>query len=266
MSKIALITGGASGLGLAVAKSLASQGWQISIADMNTSAGEAAAVSLSATFHKTDVTDYTSLSMTFDSTFKQYGHIDFVFANAGVIERYSFYAKSSDQGPPPKPDMLTLEVNLKAVIYTSYLAQHYFRLNPAGSSGVLISTGSVGSLYTTPFSPVYCAAKYGVLGFTRSVAKHLWMNDKIRANVICPGTMKTGLLNEKEWEMFGDTQFTPIEKVVAVVEILLDEEEAHWGKTVEISGMKHYFREQAEYCDEEMRKVIEVADADMVRE
>lgn len=281
MAKVALITGGgkrlsferkncirliilASGLGLAVATSLAAKGWKIVISDMNVSAGESAAASLEGTFYKTNVTDYASLSTTFDETFKKYGHIDFVFANAGIVERDSFYAKFPATGPPPEPNMLSLDIDLKAVIATGYLAQHYFRLNPAGSSGVLISTSSVGGIYNAPFCPIYCAAKYGVLGFTRSVAKHFYTHDNIRANAILPGTMKTALLSDKEWETFGDTSWTPIEKVVEVVELLLDEKEAHWGKTVEISGTRHYFREQAEYCDSEMKVVMEATDVEMV--
>jgi len=252
----------ASGLGLAVANSLASKGWLISIADMNVTAGEAAAKSLSSTFHQTNVTDYTSLSSTFDKTFTEYGHIDFVFANAGIVERDSFYAKFPASGPPPPPDMLSVDIDLKAVIATGYLAQHYFRLNPAGSSGVLISTSSVGGIYPAPFCPMYSAAKHGVLGFTRSVAKHFWEHDKIRANAILPGTMKTPLLSDKEWETFGDTRWTPIEKVVEVVEMLVEGED--WGKTVEISGRKHYFREQAEYCDDDMRRVMEATDVEQV--
>src|ERR1700709_5597 len=141
---------------------------------MNVSAGEAAAATLKGTFHKTNVTDYISLSTTFEKTFQEHGQIDFVFANAGIVERDSFYAKFPSTGPPPPPDMLSVDIDLKAVIATGYLAQHYFRLNPEGSSGCLISTSSVGGIYNAPFCPMYCAAKYGVLGFTRSVAKHFW--------------------------------------------------------------------------------------------
>jgi hypothetical protein len=71
--------------------------------------------------------------------------------------------------------------------------------------------------------------------------------------------MKTPLLTEKEWERFGDVEFTPISKVVEVVELLVDDETL-WGKTVEISGTRHYFREQAEYCDEDMKRVMEATD------
>jgi NAD(P)-dependent dehydrogenase (short-subunit alcohol dehydrogenase family) len=254
----------ASGLGLAVAASLASKGWKLLLADMNMTAGEAAASNLKATFHKTNVADYTSLSSAFEKTFQEFGQIDFVFANAGIVERDSFYAKFPGTGPPPPPDMLSVDIDLKAVIATGYLAQHYFRQNPHGNGGCLISTSSVGGIYPAPFCPMYCAAKHGVLGFTRSVAKHFWVHDKIRANAILPGTMRTNLLNEKEWSTFGDTTWTPVSKAVEVVEMLLDEKEAYWGKAVEISGTNHYFRVQAEYCDEDMRKVIEATDIESV--
>lgn len=254
----------ASGLGLAVATFLASKGWKISVADMNVKAGEATASTLEGTFHKTNVTDYTSLSTTFENTFQEFGQIDFVFANAGIVERDSFYAKFPNTGPPPPPNMLSVDIDLKSVIATGYLAQHYFRQNPHENGGSLISTSSVGGIYPAPFCPMYSAAKHGVLGFTRSIAKHFYLHDKIRANAILPGTMRTSLLTEKEWGSFGDTNWTPIEKVVEVVEMLLDERENYWGKTVEISGMNHYFREQAEYCDDDMRRVMEATDIEQV--
>jgi NAD(P)-dependent dehydrogenase (short-subunit alcohol dehydrogenase family) len=251
-------------LGLAVATSLASKGWKISVADMNVTTGEAAAATLKGKFYKTNVTDYASISAVFESTFQHFGQIDFVFANAGIVERDSFYAKHPSTGPPPAPDMLSVDIDLKAVIATGYLAQHYFRQNPHGNGGSLISTSSVGGIYPAPFCPMYAAAKHGVLGFTRSIAKHFYLHDKIRANAILPGTMRTSLLSEEEWGAFADADWTPIEKVVEVVEMLLDEKENHWGKAVEISGSNHYFREQADYCDEAMRKVMEATDVEKV--
>ncbi|KAG9246354.1 hypothetical protein BJ878DRAFT_293707 [Calycina marina] len=264
MAKVALVTGGASGLGLAVATSLASKGWKISIADLSENSGSAAASSLRGIFHKTNVTDYTSLSTAFQKTFDEFGQIDFVFANAGIVERDSFYKKFPSSGPPPPPDMLSVDIDLKSVIATGYLAQHYMRLNPHGKGGVLVSTSSVGGIYPAPFCPMYSAAKHGVIGFTRSVAKHFYLHDKIRANAILPGTMKTALLSEKEWQTFGETEWTPIEKVVEVVEMLIDEKDNHWGKTVEISGGDHFFREQAEYCNASMRKVMEATDIEQI--
>jgi NAD(P)-dependent dehydrogenase (short-subunit alcohol dehydrogenase family) len=138
VSKVALITSGgkhpssefkiflkttASGLGLAVAKSLSAKGWLISIADMNESTGQKAASSLPGSiFHQSNVTSYTSLSSTFQKAFDQFGHIAFFFANAGIVERDSFYTKFPSSGPPPEPDMLSIDIDLKAVVATGYLA------------------------------------------------------------------------------------------------------------------------------------------------
>jgi NAD(P)-dependent dehydrogenase (short-subunit alcohol dehydrogenase family) len=67
---------------------------------MNQKTGQQAASSLNGTFHKTNVTNYSSLSTTFEKTFQEFGQIDFVFANAGIVERDNFYAKFPDSGPP----------------------------------------------------------------------------------------------------------------------------------------------------------------------
>jgi NAD(P)-dependent dehydrogenase (short-subunit alcohol dehydrogenase family) len=160
----------------------------------------------------------------------------------------------------PPPDMLSVDIDLKAVIVTGYLTQHYMRLNPHGNGGCLVSTSSVGGIYPAPFCPMYAAAKHGVLGFTRSVAKHFFLHDKIRASAIMPGTMKTTLLSEEEWKTFEKTEWTPINKVVEVVEMLLDEKEALWGKTVEIQGKEHFFREQPEFPNDSVRRVMALTD------
>lgn len=231
------------------------------VADLNQTAGEEAARSLGGTFHKTDVTDYASISSVFEKAFQQHGQIDIVFANAGIVERDNFYAKHDTNGPPPPPNMLSLDINLKAVINTGYLAQHHMRRNPL-PGGCLISTSSVGGIYPSPFCPIYSSAKHGVLGFTRSIAKHYFLHDKIRVNAIMPGTMRTGLLSEQEWEHFKDQQWTTVEDVVAVVEMLLDEEKSLWGKCVEVSGEGHFFRDGVPYSTEGMRKNMEKTDVE----
>jgi NAD(P)-dependent dehydrogenase (short-subunit alcohol dehydrogenase family) len=151
--KVAFITGGASGMGLAVAEALAKRGdWDLHLVDLNAEAGKQAASSLSAQFHQTNVTDYSSLTSAFENTFKQNGRIDFVFANAGIVERDNFYEKHDLSKPPPEPNQLSIDINLKAVVNTSYLALHYFRKNPKTvSSPVLVMTASCGGLYPSEF-------------------------------------------------------------------------------------------------------------------
>jgi NAD(P)-dependent dehydrogenase (short-subunit alcohol dehydrogenase family) len=154
MSQVAIITGGASGMGLEVAKVLAAKGnWILHLFDMNESAGEAAAASLSnATFHKVNVIDYASISSAFEKVFVSAGRLDFVFANAGIVERHSFYERPEPNGtkPPPEPNVLSLTINLNGVILTTWLAVHYFRLSPhKGKGASIVMTASCGGLVST---------------------------------------------------------------------------------------------------------------------
>jgi NAD(P)-dependent dehydrogenase (short-subunit alcohol dehydrogenase family) len=187
-------------MGLAVAQALAKRGdWQIHIVDLNVNAGEQAEKELgkNAKFHKCNVAVYQEQANIFDSVHKSAGRLDFVFANAGIVERFSFYEKH-EQSPPPEIDQLSIDIDLKAVVITSYLAQHYFRLSkPSYGKGTqsLVMTASCGGLYPSPFCPMYSAAKHGVVGLMRSLAKHYYLRDSIRVNCICPGTVRTNLLD-----------------------------------------------------------------------
>jgi NAD(P)-dependent dehydrogenase (short-subunit alcohol dehydrogenase family) len=168
-TKVALITGGASGMGLAVAQRLAATGtWTLHLVDLNQEAGDAAVEALSASgaaahFHAVNVTSYESLSGAFEAAFKVGGRLDFVFANAGIVERHSFYEMPKTEGaaPPPPPNLLTLDVNLNAVVTTAYLALHYFRLSPNRSQDAsLVMTASCGGL----------VCRYQQISFPPSVA------------------------------------------------------------------------------------------------
>ena len=162
-------------MGLEVASKLsAREEWHIHILDLNDKAGEHVVKSLpNSRFHKTNVASYESLALTFKSIFQaEGGRIDFVFANAGVIEKRDFYAKLDLDGaePPPEPDQLSVDVDLKGVISSSYLAMHYFRRSPHKGKGAnLIMTSSCAGLYPSPYSPAYSSAKRACQGpFLRS--------------------------------------------------------------------------------------------------
>ena len=127
---------------------------------MNGSLGIKAARSLGpvATFHKVNATIYSQLASTFDDIFKAEGRLDFVFGNAGIVERFNIYAKNETTGPPPELDMSVVDINLKAVYTTSYLALHYFRQSTS-SDRVLVLTASCGGLYGCPGSAMYSGTK-----------------------------------------------------------------------------------------------------------
>jgi NAD(P)-dependent dehydrogenase (short-subunit alcohol dehydrogenase family) len=149
-------------MGLAVAKALAAQGnWHVHLLDINEERGKIAAkdIGSDAQFHKTNVTSYESLSKTFHTITNSTNRLDFVFANAGVVERWNFYQENTTS-PPPEPDMISIDIDLKSVVSTVYLAQHYFRLSkPSYKSGTqsIVMTASCGGLYPSAFSPMYTA-------------------------------------------------------------------------------------------------------------
>lgn len=111
------------------------------------------------------------------------------------------------------------------------------------------------------------------MGLVRSIGKHFYVNDGIRVNCICPGTVKTNILDSREWSLFPDAYFTPIEKVVEVVLMLVDggdmadtkgakvTSQKAWARAVEVSGKNHYFQEQPKYSDKLMESLMgEAAD------
>lgn len=266
-------------MGLAVAEALDARGnWELHLLDVNEERGNAAASNLkNAKFHKSDVTSYSSLAGIFDSIHKSSKRLDFVFANAGIVERWNFY-DAHTTSPPPEPDQLSIDIDLKSVVSTSYLAQHYFRLSSSAKSGkqYLVMTASCGGLYPSPFCPMYSGAKHGVIGFMRSIAKHYWVHDKVKVSCIAPGTVRTNLIDQKAWSTFPDSYFTPIEKIVEVVVMLVDggamkdskavslKDGEDWGQCVEVNGKNHYFRSQPPWCDKEMEAVMKATDVEQL--
>jgi NAD(P)-dependent dehydrogenase (short-subunit alcohol dehydrogenase family) len=164
-------------MGLAVAKALSGcETWDIHILDINEERGAQTAKELPRTsFHRADVTKYSDLAAAFQNIFQRTSKLDFVFANAGVIERNNFYATPQaehikDVCPPPEPDLLSIDADLKGVVLTSYLAQHYFRHSPhRGQGSSLVMTASCGGLYPSFYSPLYSAAKCELITPTPSV-------------------------------------------------------------------------------------------------
>ncbi|KAF2396912.1 15-hydroxyprostaglandin dehydrogenase [Trichodelitschia bisporula] len=270
--KAAIITGG----GLDVARALAARGnWHVHIGSLSETAGTEAATSIgvAATSHCVDVTSYDQLAALFSAMHAAHGRLDFVFANAGVIDKTNFYEKVESLPPPPPPDGLSIEVNLRGVVGTVWLELHYMRAvrKGRGEQSVCV-TSSCGGLYPTGFCPVYTGAKHGSVGFMRAVAKPFWVYDKIRVNAICPGTVRTGLMDEKSWDSFEGDLLTPVEKVREAVLQLLDggdmvdakgvrvSKDEVWGCAVEVNADKHYFREQPEFCNEIMETVMRNTD------
>lgn len=152
----------AGGMGLAVAQALAAQGtWQIHLVDIKDEEGRRAAASLPrTTFHRADLVQYDEVVSTFRAAFTAGGRnrLDFVFANAGMIEKSDMYTRSdSFDGPPAPPDLSAIDVNLKGCVYTVHVARHYLNLSP--DKGSIVITASSTSFWPVGWAPIYTASK-----------------------------------------------------------------------------------------------------------
>ncbi|KAH8652111.1 hypothetical protein BX600DRAFT_471974 [Xylariales sp. PMI_506] len=258
-------------MGLGVTQALAARGgWQVHIFDVKEEEGNKAAGSLpNVHFHKVDLTRYSELGGAFKAAFVAGGNrLDFVFANAGIIERSSIFDAQSDSiDPPPEPNFLPVDVNLRACINTVHIGRHYLNLSP--DKGSIVVTGSTSSVYPSFFSPIYTATKFGILGFVRAVAGRYKVMDGIRINALLPGAVRTSLFEEETWNQFPDGTLTPMDLIAKVVLNFVDggeivdskgiriPAEKTYGQAVVASAQQQFIIPENEYCDEFTAKTME---------
>lgn len=186
--KVAIITGGASGIGLATAKLLAANGARVVIADIQPEASAAAVRDIEAQggearFVHTDVTKRDDLQGMIDFAVGQFGRVDIFHNNTGIGGQ-SFYDGSDGW-------QQIVAINLTAVIAGTQLQIPFLRQQ--GDGGVIVNTASMAGLVPVPTTPVYAATKAGVVHFSRSLA--YLMAEGIRVNAICPTFTDTPLFN-----------------------------------------------------------------------
>jgi NAD(P)-dependent dehydrogenase (short-subunit alcohol dehydrogenase family) len=200
--QVALVTGGASGLGYAFATILAQAGATVVVADWNADALDKAVLSLTdaTAAVKTpplisggtlDVSDATAVHAFVDGVVDAHGRIDIVFANAGVARgRPPLLAEGwLDDMSMTDYDAL-INVNLHGVVYTVQAAAKHMKRQRSGS---IVTTASTAGLRNDPYTPYsYAIAKAGVVNFTKQAAHDLarW---NVRVNAIAPGPFKTNL-------------------------------------------------------------------------
>ncbi|TFD74341.1 3-oxoacyl-ACP reductase [Cryobacterium sp. Sr8] len=187
--KVAVITGGASGIGLATAKRFAAEGAIVVIGDMDETAGLAAADLVDGLFVKVNVTDEAEVDALFDTAYLTYGSVDIAFNNAGI-------------SPPEDDSILTTElpawqkvqdVNLKSVYLCSRAAIRHMVRQGKGS---IINTASFVAVMGSATSQIsYTASKGGVLAMSRELGVQ-FARQGIRVNALCPGPANTPLLQE----------------------------------------------------------------------
>lgn len=187
--KVAVITGGASGIGLATAKRMHAEGATIVIGDIDPTTGKAVADDLGGLFVPVDVADQEAVDALFDTTTATYGSVDIAFNNAGIS--------------PPDDDLIenteldawqrVQDINLKSVYLCCRAALRH--MVPAGR-GSIINTASFVAVMGSATSQIsYTASKGGVLAMSRELGVQ-FARQGIRVNALCPGPVNTPLLRE----------------------------------------------------------------------
>jgi len=190
--KVAIVTGAASGIGKAIAQRYASEGAKVAIADLNLDAANAAAAEIAGTGGAAmgvamDVTDEAAVNGGVAAVASAWGRIDILVSNAGIqiihpLEEFS-YAEWKK--------MLAIHVD-GAFLTTRACLPHMYR----AGSGSIIFMGSVHSKEASLLKAPYITAKHGLIGLAKAIAKEGAAHG-VRANVICPGFVRTPLVDKQ---------------------------------------------------------------------
>ncbi len=211
--QVAVITGGASGIGFACAKLLAESGAAVVVADFNRDAGQTAAASIGATFIELDVLDEASIERCAQRVEAEVGPISSVVTSAGILQ------------PPQDPYTLPLELWDRVVntnLRGTYLSCRAFaRPMLERRRGSIVTIASVTAVLSTPLH-AYGPAKAAVASLTESLATR-WGRQSVRVNAISPGITNTPALadavSRKERDVASFVNATPLGRLIEPREI-----------------------------------------------
>lgn len=217
--QVALVTGGASGMGWAAARGFADNGAAVVIADLRREAVDTAARTLTEAGHRAlgvvcDVTDEAQAAAAVRAAVEAFGRLDMAFNNAGI------QAPPADAADETAADFDAVNaVNLRGI----WAAQkHELRQMRRQGSGSIVNNSSLGGLVGLPERAAYHASKHGVIGLTKSAAVE-YAPRGIRINAVCPGVVETpmvaDMLEGQAEAMAGIMQQQPIGRLGTAEEV-----------------------------------------------
>jgi 2-hydroxycyclohexanecarboxyl-CoA dehydrogenase len=245
VGKVALVTGGARGIGRGIVAALAGAGAHVAVADVRADLAEQTASEIAgetrvcvASF-KTDVADLAEVRETTDRVLQTFGRIDVLINNAGWDELKPFLHTT-----PEFWDKI-IAINYKSVLNACYAVLPHMVARKTGTVVSISSdAGRVGSLGEA----VYAGTKAGIIAFSRTLARE-HARDNIRLNVVCPGPTQTPLVEEMQQQEFGGRvlgrmeQYVPLRRLgrpedIAPMVVFLASDAAGFitGQVISVSG------------------------------
>ena len=213
--KIAIVTGGASGMGAATAREFAAAGARVVIVDRNAELATAVAQEIGAETAVGDVSDPDFCQQVVDDVVGKYGRLDILVNAAGIIVRADALGTSNEQWQK------VMNVNVSGIFYLSRAAVAVMK--PQGK-GVIVNFGSIWGGVGAAGVVAYCASKGAVHQLTRAMALD-HVKDGIRINAVCPGEVNTPMLASERSEPVTEeilqriASSVPMERLADPVEI-----------------------------------------------
>ncbi|KAK4049672.1 hypothetical protein OIV83_003947 [Microbotryomycetes sp. JL201] len=207
--RVAVITGGSSGIGLATARLLASLGSKVVIGDLQPPKDNAGLDSNACAYVHADVTHYSSIVNLFETTVNLFGRVDVVFANSGIGERGTTFPvapelpSQAEMAKEPKEGRTVIDIDLTGVIdtvrYAIYVMRRQRQAEPNKDFGIssIIVTASMAGYAGQYGLPVYNAAKHGVVGLVRSLRYHT-LSHGIATSLVAPTITSTPILQQAQ--------------------------------------------------------------------
>lgn len=234
--KVALVTGGASGIGLATCRRLRREGAAIVVVDIDQQAGRRAADELDGRFVGFDVSEPEQWSEAVASITQELGGIDIAYLNAGTITGTAEIDEVTDA-----QYRRIMRANVDGVFYG---VRAVVPAMVARGGGSIVATASIAGLVAYDPDPVYAMTKHAVVGLVRALATQLAAKN-IRINAICPGIVDTPLIGEEARELISAASFPMIEAddvAGVVLERVLGEETGQaFVVQVGLSGVPYRF-------------------------
>jgi len=185
--KVAVVTGGASGIGRAIAADLAAQGARVVIADLDEREGRGFASSIGGMFQRTDVSSRDDCRSLIESAVREYADVDILVNNAGLQ-----HVAPIEEFPEDKWEYIVRVMLVGAFYLTKYAIPHMY----AKGWGRVINVSSVHGLVASPYKSAYVAAKHGLNGLTKAIALEA-AERGVTVNAICPSYVRTPLVEKQ---------------------------------------------------------------------